>query len=60
MAKRAVAALTWRIGRLAPPGVTINALSPIALTRMVTGGTGRSAPPAEEAKAERPTGGGST
>jgi NAD(P)-dependent dehydrogenase (short-subunit alcohol dehydrogenase family) len=34
-AKRAVAALTWRLGRLAPPGVTINAISPIANTRMV-------------------------
>ena len=36
-AKRAVAALTWQIGRVAPAGVTVNALSPIALTRMVTG-----------------------
>lgn len=35
-AKRAVAALTWQLGRVAPPGVTINALSPIAVTRMVT------------------------
>lgn len=34
-AKRAVAALTWKIGRVAPPGVTVNALSPIAGTRMV-------------------------
>ena len=34
-AKRAVAALTWQIGRQAPPGVTINAMSPIANTRMV-------------------------
>ncbi|MGO9342221.1 MAG: SDR family NAD(P)-dependent oxidoreductase [Acidimicrobiales bacterium] len=34
-AKRAVAALTWQLGRLAPPGVTINAMSPIAATRMV-------------------------
>ncbi len=38
-AKRAVAALTWQIGQATPPGVTVNALSPIALTRMVTGGT---------------------
>jgi NAD(P)-dependent dehydrogenase (short-subunit alcohol dehydrogenase family) len=38
-AKRAVAALTWQIGQVTPPGVTVNALSPIALTRMVTGGT---------------------
>jgi NAD(P)-dependent dehydrogenase (short-subunit alcohol dehydrogenase family) len=37
-AKRAVAALTWQIGRVLPPGVTVNALSPIAATRMVTGG----------------------
>jgi NAD(P)-dependent dehydrogenase (short-subunit alcohol dehydrogenase family) len=35
-AKRAVAALTWQIGAIAPPGISINALSPIALTRMVT------------------------
>jgi NAD(P)-dependent dehydrogenase (short-subunit alcohol dehydrogenase family) len=34
-AKRAVAALTWQLGRNAPPGVTINAVSPIAATRMV-------------------------
>ena len=34
-AKRAVAALTWQLGRQAPPGVTVNAMSPIANTRMV-------------------------
>jgi NAD(P)-dependent dehydrogenase (short-subunit alcohol dehydrogenase family) len=34
-AKRVVASLTWQLGRAAPPGVTINALSPIANTRMV-------------------------
>ena len=34
-AKRAVASLTWQLGRVAPPGVTINAMSPIAATRMV-------------------------
>jgi NAD(P)-dependent dehydrogenase (short-subunit alcohol dehydrogenase family) len=34
-AKRAVAALTWQLGASAPPGVTVNALSPIANTRMV-------------------------
>jgi NAD(P)-dependent dehydrogenase (short-subunit alcohol dehydrogenase family) len=34
-AKRAVAALTWELGRCAPEGVTLNALSPIANTRMV-------------------------
>jgi len=35
-AKRAVAALTWQLGKVAPTGVTVNALSPIAATRMVT------------------------
>jgi NAD(P)-dependent dehydrogenase (short-subunit alcohol dehydrogenase family) len=34
-AKRAVAALTWQLGREVPPGVTVNAMSPIAATRMV-------------------------
>jgi len=34
-AKRAVAALTWQLGRQVPSGVTINAMSPIAATRMV-------------------------
>ncbi len=34
-AKRAVAALTWQLGRQAPPGVAVNAVSPIAATRMV-------------------------
>jgi NAD(P)-dependent dehydrogenase (short-subunit alcohol dehydrogenase family) len=34
-AKRAVAALTWQLGQQAPPGVTVNAMSPIAATRMV-------------------------
>lgn len=34
-AKRVVAALTWQLGRHAPPGVTVNAVSPIAATRMV-------------------------
>ena len=34
-AKRAVAALTWQLGANAPPGVTVNAISPIANTRMV-------------------------
>jgi NAD(P)-dependent dehydrogenase (short-subunit alcohol dehydrogenase family) len=42
-AKRAVAALTWRIGRVAPPGVTVNALSPIAATRMVAQALSRQA-----------------
>lgn len=35
-AKRAVASLTWQLGREAPAGVVVNALSPIAVTRMVT------------------------
>ena len=34
-AKRAIAALTWQLGRRAPPGVTVNAMSPIAATRMM-------------------------
>jgi NAD(P)-dependent dehydrogenase (short-subunit alcohol dehydrogenase family) len=34
-AKRAVAALTWELGPLLPRGVNVNALSPIAGTRMV-------------------------
>ena len=34
-AKRAVAAITWELGRRVPPGVTVNAVSPIAATRMV-------------------------
>lgn len=34
-AKRAVASLTWQLGRAAPPGVVVNAISPIAMTRMV-------------------------
>ena len=42
-AKRAVAALTWQLGGVAPPGVTINAISPIAMTRMVTAALGRAA-----------------
>jgi NAD(P)-dependent dehydrogenase (short-subunit alcohol dehydrogenase family) len=40
-AKRAVAALTWQLGRLTPPGVVVNAISPIAVTRMVTAALGR-------------------
>lgn len=42
-AKRAVAALTWQIGRATPPGVTVNALSPIAATRMVANALSRQA-----------------
>jgi hypothetical protein len=43
-AKRAVAALTWQLGKAAPPGVSVNALSPIAATRMVTSGLRQQAP----------------
>ena len=39
-AKRAVASLTWQLGWQAPPGVVINAISPIAVTRMVTAALG--------------------
>ena len=45
-AKRAVAALTWQLGKVAPSGVTVNALSPIAATRMVTSGLRQQAPAA--------------
>ena len=34
-AKRAVASLTWQLGEQAPAGVVVNAMSPIAVTRMV-------------------------
>ncbi len=44
-AKRAVAALTWQLGRHAPDGVVINAISPIAATRMVTAALGRAGSP---------------
>jgi NAD(P)-dependent dehydrogenase (short-subunit alcohol dehydrogenase family) len=40
-AKRAVAALTWQLGRRAPDGVVVNAMSPIAVTRMVTAALGQ-------------------
>jgi NAD(P)-dependent dehydrogenase (short-subunit alcohol dehydrogenase family) len=51
-AKRAVASLTWQLGAVAPPGVVVNAISPIAVTRMVTAALARSG-----AKAGRATGG---
>ncbi len=50
-AKRAVAALTWQLGRVAPAGVTVNAISPIANTRMVQAAL-------ERARAEGRGGGG--
>jgi NAD(P)-dependent dehydrogenase (short-subunit alcohol dehydrogenase family) len=34
-AKRAIAELTWQLGRRTPLGVTVNAMSPIAATRMM-------------------------
>ena len=34
-AKRVVASLTWQLGPTAPAGVTVNAMSPIAATRML-------------------------
>ncbi len=39
-AKRAVAALTWQLGRHAPAGVLVNAIWPIAATRMVAAALG--------------------
>jgi NAD(P)-dependent dehydrogenase (short-subunit alcohol dehydrogenase family) len=39
-AKRAVAALTWQLGRHVPAGVVLNAISPIAATRMVAAALG--------------------
>ena len=53
-AKRAVAALTWQLRSWAPPGVAVNAISPIAVTRMVTAALGRA--PAS-AKGSSATGG---
>ncbi len=46
-AKRAVASLTWQLGRHTPAGVVVNAMSPIAATRMVTQALGlaRQKPP---------------
>jgi NAD(P)-dependent dehydrogenase (short-subunit alcohol dehydrogenase family) len=43
-AKRAVAALTWELGRHAPDGVIVNAISPIAATRMVAAAMGATMP----------------
>ncbi len=40
-AKRAVAAVTWQVGRVAPAGVSVNALSPIAATRMIANALSR-------------------
>lgn len=43
-AKRAIASLTWQLGHCAPPGVVVNAMSPIAATRMVTAALSRVRP----------------
>lgn len=56
-AKRAVASLTWQLGRHAPPGVVVNALSPIAMTRMVTAAMGRRPPPSPTEAKSSSTGG---
>lgn len=57
-AKRAVAALTWQLGRAGPAGVAINAISPIAYTRMVAGAVARSGSAARaEPGRPSPTGG---
>jgi NAD(P)-dependent dehydrogenase (short-subunit alcohol dehydrogenase family) len=56
-AKRAVAALTWRIGKEVPEGVTVNALSPIAATRMVLGALSRQAGAGNASGRDSATGG---
>jgi NAD(P)-dependent dehydrogenase (short-subunit alcohol dehydrogenase family) len=56
-AKRAVAALTWQLGRLAPPGVVVNAVSPIAMTRMVTNALKGRTPPSARGERASSTGG---
>lgn len=50
-AKRAVASLTWQVGAQPPPGVVVNAISPIAVTRMVTAALGRAPQAASGSKA---------
>ncbi len=56
-AKRAVAALTWQLGAQAPPGVTVNAMSPIAMTRMVTSALERAPRPVDRASRSAASGG---
>lgn len=56
-AKRAVAALTWCIGQVTPPGVTVDALSPIAATRMVLGALSRQAGSGNTSGRDAATGG---
>lgn len=55
-AKRAVASLTWQLGRAAPPDVHVNAISPIAMTRMVAAALG-GAPSDRSGGGARATGG---
>jgi NAD(P)-dependent dehydrogenase (short-subunit alcohol dehydrogenase family) len=55
-AKRAVAALTWQLGRVAPPGVVVNAMSPIAVTRMVTAALSRAGAGRRASGASGPSG----
>lgn len=43
VAKRSVASLTWELAPLLPEGILMNALSPIAYTRMVAAALGRQA-----------------
>jgi NAD(P)-dependent dehydrogenase (short-subunit alcohol dehydrogenase family) len=57
-AKRAVAALTWALGRQAPAGVAVNAMSPIAVTRMVTAALGARASTSSSASTVTPATGG--
>lgn len=59
-AKRAVASLTWQLGRHAPPGVVVNAMSPIAATRMVTAALSRARPASAPTAASSGTSPGST
>ena len=49
-AKRAVAAVTWQLADLLPDGVVLNALSPIAATRMVSEGAAPGGRPADPAR----------
>ena len=57
-AKRAVAALTWQLGHCAPDGVTVNAMSPIAETRMVAEAMERARRAAAAADRDAGAGGG--
>ncbi len=56
-AKRAVAALTWQIGQVTPRGVTVNALSPLAATRMVLGALSRQSGAGNRGGTDAATGG---